>query len=328
MKKRILAVPMLVLLVCLNACGRAEQNVIRLGTGDKGGGYYFFAKTLSALAEEGTFEILNTDGSADNIRRIAQGELDMAIVQNDTLHDAYNAQGCFQESGAVTNIGAVAALYTAACHIVVRADSDIRSIADLQGRTISTGKPESSTNKNAQQILSAAGLKETDVHVVHESFTDAAAALQEGRIDAFFCTALVGLKALTALDDSMEIHILGIDDVLAQRLMAQYDSYARITIPANSYNGQYTPVQTVGVKAVLVAGTGFSAEKVQQVVHLLFNNAQEIEGTCRLGNAVDVDFATRDVSIPFHDGTAEFYRNSGVQVRLDIPLDTDVYSVG
>lgn len=315
MRKSIFAVPMMLILLCMAACTPFEHKEIRFGAGDKNGGFYAYAKALSALADEGTFAIESTAGSAENIRKIRDGELDMAIVQTDTLYDAYFGKGVFQQSGAVRDIAAVAAIYVSACHIVVRADSDIYSIADLRGKTISPGLPGSSTRKNAEQILTEVGLTFADVFLSDISFSDSAAALQSGAIDAFFCTTMVGAQALDLPDHTTPIRVLGMDDELIQRLMTKYN-FEPTTIPAETYLGQHKSVATVGTKAILIAGTEVSAHKVMTVIQLLFGNTQEIKGTLMLDRILDVDFATQDIPIPFHEGTAEFYSNSGVQVVL------------
>lgn len=315
MRKRILAVSMALIVLCLAACVPFEHKEIRFGAGDKNGGFYAYVKALSALADEGTFDIECTAGSSENIRRIHEGELDMAIVQSDTLYDAFFGKGAFRESGAVRNIAAVAATYVSACHIVVRADSDIYSIADLRGKKISPGLPGSSTRKNAEQILSEVGLTFADVYLADISFSDSAAALQSGAIDAFFCTTMVGAQAMKLPGNATPIRLLGMDDALIRRLMTKYN-FEMTTIPAETYSGQHRDVPTVGTKAVLIAGTEVSRQKVMTVIQLLFGNAQELKGTLKLDRVLDVEFATQNVPIPFHEGTAEFYSNSGSPVVL------------
>lgn len=44
--------------------------------------------------------------------------------------------------------------------MIVRADSDIQSVEELQGKTVSIGAEESGSEQNAWQILSAYGLNE------------------------------------------------------------------------------------------------------------------------------------------------------------------------
>ena len=75
----------------------------------------------------------------------------------------------------------MAALYTEICQVVVRADSDIQSIEDLHGRTVSIGAEESGSEQNARQILSAYGLNDKMVSMVNLNYEDAAAQLKAGR---------------------------------------------------------------------------------------------------------------------------------------------------
>lgn len=250
-------------ILCLSACGAGKT--IRLGTGDKGGTYFTFGTALAAMTEEGTFDVKNTAGSAANIRLVKEGFLDMAIVQSDTLSDAYFGEGVFGQSGAVKGISAVAALYTEACQIVVRADSDIHSVADLQGKNVSVGEVESGSLQNATQILDVAGMKISDLNAVNLSFTDSAAALKSGEIDAFFCTAMVGMRVLSELNKTLPIRLVSMEESVIQRLMNNYDGYTRVTVPASTYNGQSAAAQTVGVKAVLIASNKMKSEKVNEI---------------------------------------------------------------
>lgn len=78
-------------------------------------------------------------GSAANLRLLTGEYLQLAIAQADLAQDACNQTGIFAEEEDICGFGAVAALYTEACQVIVRADSDIQSIEDLQGKTVSIG---------------------------------------------------------------------------------------------------------------------------------------------------------------------------------------------
>ena len=67
----------------------------------------------------------------------------------------------------------MAVLYQEECHIVVRADSGINTVEELQGKTVSIGEEESGTEQNAKQILAAYGLDEKLVKEVNLNYTDA-----------------------------------------------------------------------------------------------------------------------------------------------------------
>ena len=136
----------------------------------------------------------------------------------------------------------LAGLYTEACQIVVRKDSGIESLDDLQGKTVSVGESESGTERNALQILQVSGLASPITETVNLTYIEAAEKLKTGEIDAMFYTG-----------DSCEIALIPVDAKTVDKLKLAYSSYETCEIPANTYNGQTEQVATVGVKALLLA---------------------------------------------------------------------------
>ena len=82
----------------------------------------------------------------------------------------------------------------------MRADSDIQSIEDLQGKTVSIGAEESGSEQNALQILSAYGLNDRLVDTINLNYTDAADQLKAGKIDAIVITVGIPSPVVTELD--------------------------------------------------------------------------------------------------------------------------------
>ena len=127
----------------LTGCSAAETvKRLRFGVAGEGGVYHNFGEQFAALENEtsnGTIELRTTAGSAANLRLLTGEYLQLAIAQADLAQDACNQTGIFAEEEDIRGFGAVAALYTEACQVIVRADSDIQSIEDLQGKTVSSG---------------------------------------------------------------------------------------------------------------------------------------------------------------------------------------------
>ena len=258
-------------------------------------------------------ELKATAGSAANLRLLAGEYLQLAIAQADLVQDAYDQTGIFADEEEDRGFGAVAALYTETCQVVVRADSDIRSIEDLHGRTVSIGAEESGSEQNALQILSAYGLNDKMVSMVNLNYEDAAAQLKAGRVDAIFMTVGAPSPVLTALAGECGIRLLKVDGAAAQRLMSAYSAYNTVTLPAGTYPGQTEEVQTVGVKAVLLASNALPAKQVQQLTQLLFSSREGLEE--QLGIPLDPEEnAVEGVGIPFHAGAAAYYKAAGITV--------------
>ena len=195
----------------------------------------------------------------------------------------------------------------------MRADSDIQSIEDLQGKTVSIGAEESGSEQNALQILSAYGLNDRLVDTINLNYTDAADQLKAGKIDAIVITVGIPSPVVTELAGECGIRLLNVDGTAAQRLLSSYNAYREVTIPAGTYPGQDADVQTVGVKAVLLASDSLPAKQVQQLAELLFSSREALEE--QLGLALDPETdAVEGVGIPFHAGAAAWYKQAGITV--------------
>ena len=70
--------------------------------------------------------------------------------------------------------------------IIVPADSDIQTPADLKGKKVSVGEEDSGVAKNAEYILNSVSLDYNMIDVCNMNYQKSAEALKNGTIDAFF----------------------------------------------------------------------------------------------------------------------------------------------
>ena len=299
------------LLSCLSGCGSTTDE-LRFGTGGTGGTYYAFGSALAPQLQNDTgsaVEVKVTTGSEANLRLLQTGMVDLAIVQSDAL------QYASKEDGA--NYSAVAGLYTEACQIVVTKDSGITSVAELAGKRVSIGELESGVTRNAEQILMASGLTTDMLQASRLSFSDSAAAMERGEIDAFFCTAGAPTNAVADLAGKLDIQLLSIDQRSVDQLTSLYPWYAPCTVPAGTYQGQGEDVTTLGVQAVLVAGNDLDAAVVKRITATLYQN-----GGALPGGGLDPAGGILSVPIPFHPGAAEYYQEQGITVEVWAPKES------
>ena len=150
--KKILCILLSLLLVLLNGCSSDTGN-IRFGAAGVGGMYYTFANSFTGILskenENYSYEVKNTAGSTANIRLLSNHYIDLAIAQADLIQDAYEGTGAF-DGNICKDYSAIAGLYTEACQIVVRADSSIYSLDDLQGN-ISVSVPRNPAQSEMQK---------------------------------------------------------------------------------------------------------------------------------------------------------------------------------
>ncbi len=327
MKKKlaiILAVVLAFSMLFLTACGDKPAGEgetpagdmssinINVGTGGSTGTYYGFCNVISSLLKEKTgaqLMIQSSGASKANILDIDDGVVDMAIVQNDVMDYAFNGTSLFEDVGAIKSFSTLGAAYAEVCQIVARADSGIKTVADLKGKEVSVGDSGSGVEFNAQQILGAYGITFDDIDKENLSFQASADALKDGKIDAFFCTAGAPTVAITDLATTTGIVLVEIDAEHLKALQDEYGFYAEYTVPAGTYKGIDEDATTVAVKATFIVSNELDEETVYQLTKAIYENKDEYSH--EKASEMSLEYAVSSISVPFHPGAERYFEEVG-----------------
>ena len=295
-----------------DTAGDISTVKINVGTGGTTGTYYGFCNVISTVLKEKTgaqLTIQSSGASKANILDIDDGIVDMAIVQNDVMDYAYNGTSLFESDGEIKSFSTLGAVYAEVCQIVARADSGIKTVADLEGKKVSVGDSGSGVEFNAQQILGAYDISFEDIDKQNLSFQASADALKDGKIDAFFCTAGAPTVAITDLSTTTGIVLVEIDDEHLQKLQKDYGFYAAYTVPAGTYNGLDTDAKTVAVKATFIVSNDLSEETVYQLTKAIYENKDNYVHD--KAKEMSLEYAVSSISVPFHPGADKYFREVG-----------------
>ncbi len=308
-----------VLAFSLVACGGASTSKMTMGTGGTSGTYYGYGGVLGQYIKNKAgidVVVVSTDGSKANIQGIAAGDYQLGTVQSDVMSYAWEGTRSFEAEGKVDNFRVVAGLYAEAIQLVTM-DPEIKSVADLAGKSVSIGAPGSGVYFNAVDVLTAAGLTEADINAQYQSFADSADALKDGKIDAAFIVAGAPTPAITELCTTNDAYLVTIDGEVADKLMASCPFYTVYDIPAGTYEGQTEAVQTVTVKATLIVSADASEEAVYNLTAAIFDNIDAITAENAKGAELSIENATSGMTVPFHAGAAKYFAEKGVQVETN-----------
>jgi len=295
------------------ASGYAADNLV-LATGGTAGTYYPFggamAKIWNSKIKDMNVTAQTSGASAENVRLINKKEVELALVQSDTLDFAFNAKEAFKEP--LKGMSAIAVLYPEIVQVVVAAGGPVKSIADLKGKKVGVGAPGSGTEANFRQLLEAYGMTKDDVSGQYLSFSESAEAYKDKHIDAFIVTAGIPNAGIMDVANQNEIRILNIPADVAAKLTTKYPFLAAVKVPANTYKGQTTEVSTVAVNAVLICGSGLKEAMVYNLTKALFENQTELATAHAKGKELNMKTAVTGVSIPFHPGAVKYYKEKGL----------------
>ena len=317
MKKLIAMVMTMVMALSLVACGSAAGSRMTMGTGGTSGTYYGYGGVLGQYIKNNAdidVTVVSTDGSKANIQGIDAGNYQLGTVQSDVMAYAWAGTRSFETEGKIDSFRVVAGLYAESVQLVTM-DPEIKTVADLAGKSVSIGAPGSGVYFNAIDVLSAAGLTENDIKAQYQSFADSADALKDGKIDAAFIVAGAPTPAITELCTTNDAYLIPIDGDIAAKLMADCPFYTTYTIPAGTYDGQTEDVTTVTVKATLIVNADASEEDVYKLTAAIFDNIDAITAEHGKGAELSIENATSGMTAPFHAGAAKYFEEKGVQVE-------------
>ncbi|MHC1787245.1 MAG: TAXI family TRAP transporter solute-binding subunit [Christensenellales bacterium] len=312
--KRILALTLaLCLLLGLSA---SAQTVLTMGTGGTAGTYYAFGSEIATLWNKNVPGIevtpLVTGASKANIVKVCDGEYQLGWLQNDTIFYAYNGDKAIFEGEVFDNFYAVAALYPEAVQLVVAADSDIKDITDLKGKSISIGASGSGTSVNALQILELAGLTLEDTKAQWLSFDESSTAFQNQTIDAFFVTAGIPNTGIISAAIKRAVRLISLTDEQMAALQAKYPFYVPVPLAGGTYTGQDTDIVIPSITAVIIAAKTLDEETVYNLTKTLFEKKGDL--THAKAQVLDTAFAVQGIPCPIHPGAARYYTEIGVAI--------------
>jgi len=316
MKRIIASVMVLCLIFALCACGSSAGEKLTFTTGSEAGTYYSFGSVLAQYASSDTgldITAVTGNGSQSNIEDLAAGSVQLGFCQSDVMSYAYEGINLFAESGAVKDFSVVADLYMEQVQIVTT-DPDIKTVADLKGKTVSVGAAGSGTYFNAMDVLGVYGLTENDINPVYQSFGDSTESLKDGKIDAGFIVAGAPTNAITDLATGKAVYLVSLDDEHIAKLLELSPYYSAYTVPADVY-GTPEDAKTVAVGAVLLARNDVSEDAVYKLVSAIFENTDTIAQQHGKGAELDLEFASSVTNVPYHPGAAKYFAEKGITVN-------------
>ena len=295
-----------------DGAGAGASRALSFGTGSDTGTYYAFGGVLSSYVSSNTstaVTALTSGGSKANIEDLAADNVQLAFVQSDVMSYAYNGERLFDS--AVTGFSVVAALYMEQVQIVTT-NPDIKSVADLAGKSVSIGAQGSGVWFNAVDVLAAYDLDvEKDIKPTYQGFGDSADALQDGKIDAAFVVAGAPTNAILSLSASRDVYLVELDDEHINKLIEASPYYSKNVIPASAYN-MAADATTVAVGAVIIARDDCSEDDIYNVCAGIFDSIDTLGHDKKA--ELSLDFAASITAVPYHAGAAKYFTEKGFNV--------------
>ena len=323
--------------VAMAGCGGKKTN-ITIYTGSTGVTYNAFTNGLQTQLSKKTdynFTVVgDTGGSVANLKAMQSGDCKMAIVQNDTMVNAYNGfTNNFAQTGAIKNFSVIGQVYPEVIQIVTD-DPNIKTLADLKGskKSVSIGDVGSGVEANAVALLRKYGVDitfdegskkytSTDITIQNLSVAKSAEAMKDNKLSVFFFTSGAPATSITEIALAKSVYMLGLSEEVMAEFIAEnkidnkYDVYSvqPITNAQYSFIPANAPVYTIGVSATYIIANSLSEEIVYNITKAIWESKGSIGHSVESTMNTDYAFVTIG-NVPVHPGAAKYYREIGLTV--------------
>ncbi len=294
--------------------GPAPSGSVTFSTGVPTGVYQRYGELLrQALARdlpEVSVTLKDSEGSQQNLARVASGEADFTVATADAVAEYERERRPGHE-----RLRGCARLYDDYVQLVVREGSPLWKVSDLRGLRVGVGQDGSGVRLIADRVLAAAGLApDRDVRAVSAGIDTMPGLLERGELDAFFWSGGLPTHAVQELSERFPIRLITLEADLVEKLHEAGDStrhYRSAVIPADAYADAQDgrPVETLAVANLLVTTDAADPDLVEGFTRTVIGSRDRIGSQVHPAQLVDLRTAIYTEPLTLHEGARRYYRS-------------------
>lgn len=294
----------------------AEKTTFSIATGGSGGTYFVIGGGIAKLVEKympgKKLVVQSTAASTENTRLVGAKKVDFAVGMPDSAYFGMKGEREFKGKEKYENLRAVVAGHTSVLQGFVKADSGIKSMADLKGKKVALSAPASPSMYVAMAAMEAYGLKEGDYKPIFMSYAEMADGVRSGAIDCGFVFAGVPTSSVLDLTTTNDIRILGMEEAKATEILKKYPYFSKGVIKANTYKGQATDLWELTAPAILLTHKDVSDAVVYEITKTILEHTKELGDIHPAGLEWNLEDAAEGVGVPLHPGAEKYLKEKGV----------------
>ncbi|MBW2467098.1 MAG: TAXI family TRAP transporter solute-binding subunit [Deltaproteobacteria bacterium] len=316
------AILLTIILFALLELSEANDRIfVNIGTGGLTGVYYPAGGAISRMINRKSkvygikLHPESTDGSVYNINAVLNGDLELGLAQSDRQYQAYHGLAEWSQIGPRKELRSLFSIHPESITLVATETSEVKKVIDLIGKRVSIGNPGSGQMQNSKDVLAASGVSLEAIEAKQVMPIKAPELLKEGEIDAFFYT--VGhpnSNIKEATTGCTKVNIIPITGPGIDALLQKHSYYSRTVIPADLYfsYGAKEDIETIGVKATLVASSKLDDNIVYVITKEVFDNLERFKTLHPALALLTRENMLQGLSAPIHQGALKYYKEAGL----------------
>ncbi|TEW54440.1 TAXI family TRAP transporter solute-binding subunit [Psychromonas sp. RZ22] len=313
-----LFVTLLCLFIPANALAKTEY--ISIATGAVNGVYYPTGGAICYLVNQVRgvdnirCEIKTTPGSIYNISAIKKQEVDLAVVQSDWQHHAYNGTSRFEKQGELNQLRSLFSVHAEPFTVLAREDANISSFEDIKGKRVNIGAANSGQRATMEMLLSLYGWGESDFSAVTALPPgEQAQALCDKKVDVIVYVVGHPNSSIKEASSACQTKLVNVKSIKLSELITEHRYYHTAVIPGGMYRGSPEPTDTFGVGATITTTAALPEHVAYEIVKSVFEKHNEfIQLHPSFKSLTKKAMATQYLSAPLHPGALRYYQEVGL----------------
>ncbi|MGH8686861.1 MAG: TAXI family TRAP transporter solute-binding subunit [Burkholderiales bacterium] len=299
-------------LAALAAPAAAQQ--VTFMTGPQGGSWIPLGGALKGMWEKEIpgLSITQTPGAGvANVRGVDEGKAQVGLANSSSAVDGIAGRPPFPKK--VTHVCQVANLYPQYFQVVALADANVRSLADLKGKSLVT-QPKGNTSETlTDAVLRLNGMTYQSLSKVNfqAAYNDAVAMMKDGHVQVFTLGTTAPASAIMDLASARDVHLVPVDDKTMQGMKAANAGFNRLVIKAGTYPKQDQDVPVIGYSTHVIAACDLPEDVVYKMTKTMAAHIEDMAAIVKAMHGVTPKDMALDIGVPFHKGAMKFYKEVG-----------------
>ncbi|GGH41711.1 hypothetical protein SAMN05444007_12012 [Cribrihabitans marinus] len=293
-------------------------NSITIGTGSQGGTYFTYGSGFGAMISEeldlnAGVEI--TGGPVQNVTLVETGEHQLGFVTLGPADEAYRGESPLMPGVPHANVRALFPMYQTPLQAAVLASSDIQNFQDLKGVRVGVGPAGGTSATYWTRYFEAT---DDSVSISNAGGSDTAGQLKDGLIDAFVYAAGLPTGAYAQLAVENDVRFLSMGPETLAKMKELAPAMQEFTIPANTYEDQPEPLQTVSLWNFAIAHQDMPESLAYEITKLAMENHDRMVQNHAAAKETLAENVLKNTVVPFHTGAVKWFEENGYEIPADL----------
>jgi TRAP transporter TAXI family solute receptor len=292
--------------------GGADPTRLGISTASQGASHYNMSSPIPDLLEEHSGDpplratVRTSEGSVANMRKVGQMTTEIGTAVAPVAFQAANGAGSFDEE---LDVELLMQGESVPQYHVVREDSDITSVMDLEGKTVTAGPSGSGLlgpHRTMMDLL--------DINVEYEflGYSEGGRALLDGDVDAWWIFhGSPPRNVFSSAPDKLKVLEFSEDEL--QPILDEFPFISKYQMADDMLPGMEAERLTWTAGSFWTTNPdAMSADAAREFVEVVCEHPGPIQEANINSRNFGPEFAYSDIGIPYHEGAEQYFSDKGV----------------